>query len=175
VNEEAFKLTTDDTTDSKFQIEDRKRRLAQEIDNVTKDKRLNEAKVKYSELKERCFKLIDSNGNDYEIKIYNDIVIQEASFLSSNSAIRIHEKSDELNSIISTILWRTPDFLVSVFNNLQQKLVRMNDPTQARALTEAGQSAIDSQSWNRLSEINSGLINLLPKSVQAEITTKVGF
>lgn len=175
VNEEACKLSTDDVTDSKYQIEDRKRRLAQEIDNATKGKRVSEAKGEYLEVKERCFKLVSSNGNDYELKSYNDIVTQEDSFLSSNSAIRILEKSDELSAIISTILWRTPDFLTSVFNNIQQKSVRMNDQAQAKALIEAGQFAIDSQNWNRLREINSGLINLLPKSVQAEVTTKVGF
>ena len=51
----------------------------------------------------------------------------------------------------------------------------MNDQAQAKSLVDAGNFAIESQNWDRLSEINSGLLNLLPKGAEKEATTRIGF
>lgn len=175
VSENAESLTEDDVTDKRYQIEDKKRKLAQAIDNATKDKRVAAAKTEYFDQKERCLKLLNDNGNDYERKHFNDIVGMEQTFLSSSSPIKIQEKTEELHAISITILWRTPDFLVALFKDLAQKAPRMNDQTQAKSMTDAGKFAIESENWDRLSEINSALINLLPKATQREVTTKIGF
>ncbi len=175
VSENAETLTEDDVTDKRYQLEDKKRKLAQAIDNATKDKRVSAAKAEYSEQKERCLKLLNDNGNDYERKHFNDIVGMEKTFLSSSSPIKIQEKTEELHAISMTILWRTPGFLVAIFKDLAQKAPRMNDQTQAKSMIDAGKFAIESENWDRLSEINSALINLLPKAAKSEITTKIGF
>jgi molecular chaperone DnaK len=175
VSENAKSLTEDDVTDKRYQLEDKKRKLAQAIDKATKDKRVVAAKTEYFEQKERCLKLLDENGNDYERKHFNDIAAMEATFLSSTSPIKIQEKTEELHAITITILWRTPGFLVAMFKELSQKATRMNDQTQAKSLIDAGKFAIESENWDRLSEINSALINLLPKAAQREVTTKIGF
>ncbi|MCB0751502.1 MAG: hypothetical protein KDC52_08520, partial [Ignavibacteriae bacterium] len=96
-------------------------------------------------------------------------------FLSSTSPVKIQEKTDEMHDIAVNILWRTPSFLVAVFKNLVQKTPGMNDQIQAKSLIDAGKFAIESENWDRLSEINSALLNLLPKSTQKEVTTKIGF
>lgn len=175
VSENAETLTEDDVTDKRYQLEDKKRKLAQAIDNATKDKRVSAAKAEYSEQKERCLKLLNDNGNDYERKHFNDIIGMEQTFLSSSSPIKIQEKTEELHAISMTILWRTPGFLIAIFKDLAQKAPRMNDQTQAKSMIDAGKFAIESENWDRLSEINSALINLLPKAAQSEITTKIGF
>lgn len=110
VAEETEKLNDDDVTDDKYKLEDRKRKIAQEIDSATKHKRIQKVKEHYFETKQECLKLIDENGNDHERKTFNDIVSQEEAFMSTNSPIKIQEKSDELQSIIGQIKWRTPDF-----------------------------------------------------------------
>jgi len=175
VSENAETLTEDDVTDKRYQLEDKKRKLAQAIDNATKDKRVAAAKIEYSDQKERCLKLLNENGNDYERKHFNDIVGMEQIFLSSSSRIKIQEKTEELYAISMTILWRTPSFLIAIFKELSQKAPRMNDQIQAKSLIDAGKFAIESENWDRLSEINSALINLLPKAAQREVTTKIGF
>ena len=175
IAENAEMLTDDDVTDKRYQLEDKKRKIAQAIDNATKDKRISAAKSEYFEQKERCQKLLDENGNDYEQKHFNDIVAMEQTFLSSTSPVKIQEKTDEMHDIAVTILWRTPSFLIAVFKNLVQKTPGMNDQIQAKSLIDAGRFAIDSENWDRLSEINSALLNLLPKSAQKEVTTKIGF
>lgn len=173
--EDVTSLSDDDVTDRRYQLEDKKRKIAQSIDNATRDKRIASIKMNYFDVKNRCSELIDEGGNDHERKLYEDIVSQEGIFLSSTNPLRIQERTDELHSIIVNILWRTPAFLVSIFKDLISNQSRMNDQIQAKSLFDAGKFAIESENWDRLSEINSGLLNLLPKSAKTEITTKIGF
>jgi molecular chaperone DnaK len=176
VTTQASDLASDDVTDKRYQLEDKKRKIAQEIDNATKDKRVQVAKAEYFEVKERCFELLNEHGNDYERKIFKDIVSQESAFLASQSPMKIQELTDQLQAITMQVLWRTPQFLVLIFKDLvQNHRTQFNDQNQAKSLIEAGKFAIQSENWDRLREINQGLINLLPRSAQRTIGTKIGF
>jgi len=175
VEEETEGLTTDDETDNRYKLEDRKRKIAQEIDSATKNKRLQLAKAHYFETKEKCETIIDENGNDYERKVFNDIIAQEQTFLTTNSPIKIQEKSDELHSIIGQIRWRTPEFLRNSFEWLKSEQAKMNDQNAAKSLIDAGKFAIESQNWDRLKEINYGLLDQLPKTTREQLNTKIGF
>jgi len=176
VTTQASDLASDDVTDKRYQLEDKKRKIAQEIDNATKDKRVQVAKAEYFDVKERCFELLNEHGNDYERKIFKDIVSQESAFLASQSPMKIQEWTDQLQAITMQVLWRTPQFLVLIFKDLvQNHRTQFNDQNQAKSLIEAGKFAIQSENWDRLGEINQGLINLLPRSAQRTITTKIGF
>jgi molecular chaperone DnaK len=175
VSDETERLTIDDVTDKRYQLEDKKRKIAQEIDSATKSKRIQQVKEHYFETKAECEKMLDENGNDHERKTYNDIISQEAAFFATNSPLKIQEKSDELHSILAKIRWRTPDFLTGIFQWCKNNQTRMNDQTQAKSLIDAGNFATESKNWERLSEINSGLLNLLPRGAEKEATTKIGF
>lgn len=175
VSEETESLTSDDVTDKRYQLEDKKRKIAQEIDSATKNKRLQQVKAQYYETKDECLKMLDQNGNDHERKTFNDIVAQESAFFATNSPLKIQEKSDELYSIIAKIRWRTPVFLKDIFQWCKNNQTRMNDQAQAKSLIDAGNFALESQNWERLSEINSGLLNLLPRGAEKEATTRIGF
>lgn len=175
VSDETESLTSDDVTDKRYQLEDKKRKIAQEIDSATKNKRIQQVKAHYFEIKEECEIMLDENGNDHERKTFNDIVAQETVFFATNSPLKIQEKSDELYSILSRIRWRTPDFLKNIFQWCKNNQTRMNDQAQAKSLVDAGNFAVESQNWERLSEINSGLLNLLPKGAEKEATTRIGF
>lgn len=175
VSDETEGLTSDDVTDKRYQLEDKKRKIAQEIDSATKNKRIQQVKAHYFETKDECEKMLDENGNDHERKTFNDIVSQESAFFATNSPLKIQEKSDELHSIISRIRWRTPEFLVGIFKWCRDNQTRMNDQAQAKSLVDAGVFAIESRNWERLAEINIGLLNLLPRGAEKEATTRIGF
>ena len=57
VSEESENLTSDDVTDKRYQLEDQKRRIAQEIDSATKNKRIQQVKAHYFEIKKECEKM----------------------------------------------------------------------------------------------------------------------
>jgi molecular chaperone DnaK len=175
LSHETKSLTSDDVTDKRYQLEDKKRKIAQEIDSATKNKRIQQVKVHYFETKKECEKILNENGNDHERKTFNDIVAQESAFFATNSPLKIQEKSDELYSIISHIRWRTPAFLVGIFKWCRDNQTKMNDQAQAKSLVDAGVFAIESRNWERLAEINSGLLNLLPEGPEKKATTRIGF
>jgi molecular chaperone DnaK len=175
VAEETEGLTSDDVTDKRYQLDDKKRKIAQEIDTATKHKRIQKVREHYFETKAECLKLIDESGNDHERKTYNDIVAQEEAFMSTNSPIKIQEKSDELHSIIGQIRWRTPEFLKGIFNWLKNEQHKMRDQAEAKSHIDSGNFAIESQNWDRLREINFALLDQLPKGTKEQITTKIGF
>jgi molecular chaperone DnaK len=175
VAEETENLTSDDVTDKRYQLEDRKRKIAQEIDSATKHKRIQKVIERYLKTKAECSELLDESGNDHERKTYNDIVSQEEAFMSTNSPIKIQEKSDELQSIITQIRWRIPEFLTFIFNWLKDQQAKMNDQTQAKSLLDAGKFALESQNWDRLREVNFGLYDLLPKGAKEQMPNKIGF
>jgi molecular chaperone DnaK len=91
VSDETEGLTSDDVTDKRYQLEDKKRKIAQEIDSATKNKRIQQVKAHYFETKEECEKMLDENGNDHERKTFNDIVAQENAFFATNSPLKIQE------------------------------------------------------------------------------------
>lgn len=175
IEEETENLANDDVTDKRYQLEDKKRKIAQEIDAATKHKRLQKVKEHYQETKAECKRLLDESGNDHERKTFNDIISQEEAFFATNSPIKIQEKSDELHSIIHQINWRTPDFLTKVFNWLKAEQPKMNDQTQAKSLIDAGRFAVESQNWDRLKEVNYDLIDLLRKEDKPKFGPKIGF
>lgn len=175
ISDETESLTDDDVTDKRYQLEDKKRKIAQDIDSATKNKRLQKATDYYYETKEECEKLIEDSGNDHERKIFNDIVSQESAFMATKNSLKIQEKSDEFHSIIGQIRWRTPDFLKGIFGSLLNNQAKMNDQSQAKNLIDSGNFAIESKNWDRLRKINFGLLDLLPRSTKEDITTKIGF
>ena len=175
IAEETENLTSDDVTDKRYQLDDKKRKLAQEIDSATKNKRLQLAKEHYENTKADCLTFLQSTGNDHEWKAYNDIVSQEEIFMSTNSPLKIQEKSDELYGIIHQLRWRTPAYLIDIFNWLKGEQPRMNDQPQAKSLLDAGKFAIESENWNRLREIDYGLLDLLPRGSKEHAATKIGF
>ncbi|MCS6903801.1 MAG: Hsp70 family protein [Bacteroidia bacterium] len=177
IQEQSHKLSSDDITDNRYQLEDRKRKIAQEIDTVTKDKRITAAKAEYLEAKEKCQQIIQSIGNDFERKAFEEIIAREETFLSSKSPFKIKEATEEMHILMMQVLMRTPEFQINIFRNLvENQYVRMNDQQQASLLIEAGMRAIEEKNWNKLTEINQRLVSLLPRSMQDQVKKgKIGF
>lgn len=162
VQQQAQKLSADDTTDKKYQLEDKKQKLAQELENATKDKALAKAKAEYLETKTTCVGLVGELGNSYDQKALMDIINQEKVFLSSNVPSRILERKSELDSIIAQVLVRQPEFKIDIFKRLVNDRGRMNNPQQANILFVAGKTAIEQGDFDRLDSIIRQLIDLLP-------------
>ena len=175
VNDETTSLTNDDVTDKRYQLEDKKRKIAQEIDLATKNKRMQQVSEEYYKIKQDCFDMLNTIGNDHERKYYNDIVSQEPSFFATNSPIKIQEKSDEIDSLLTKMRWRSPEFLSIIFEWCKNDKAKMNDHSQAKLLIDAGNLSIESKNWERVAEINRALINLMPKGAVNEVNTKIGF
>jgi molecular chaperone DnaK len=87
----------------------------------------------------------------------------------------LQEKSDEIDSLLNKMRWRSPEFLSIIFEWCKNSQAKMNDNSQAKLLIDAGNLSIESKNWERVAEINRALINLMPKGAVNEVNTRIGF
>lgn len=174
LHDEANRLSASDVTDARYQMEAKKRRIAQDIDSATKGKRLATLKADYTKLRDECVQIVNQDGNDHERKRMNEIIAREDQVVNSISPIKIQEILDDLNRLKFTILWRNPQFLIGAFEWLTEQRQKFNDQRQVKSLLEAGQLAVNSQNYDRLSEIVRGLFNLLPQDEQEKARAIMG-
>ncbi|HEY9046710.1 MAG TPA: Hsp70 family protein [Ohtaekwangia sp.] len=175
VAQETESLTWDDVTDKRYQLEDKKRKIAQEIDNATRQRRLQKAKQEYLEVCSACKHIVTEQGNDVEKKVLQEIIAHEDIYLSGNSPYKILEKADELRALAHRIQWRSPEYLKELFNWLKHERLRIPDSANTRNLFESGAQALSNEDWIRLKEINVSLLNMMHKGRVEEIITKIGF
>ena len=163
----AGEISEDDVTDKKFQIEDQKRKLAQNVFELTSGKRRDQAKAVYAVTKSEIQTLVRESGNDRERHIVSEILAREQTFINSTSPEKIQAATQELDSIRWHILMRTPEFLRGMFNHLSEKRASMNDQIQATQLIENGKRAIQRDDIEALQQINARLWDLMPATDKA--------
>lgn len=165
--ETAAELAVDDVTDKRFQLEDQKRKLAQQMFVLTSGKRLNQVKAAYQETKSEVAELVRESGNDREKHVMTEILAREQTFINSTSPDKIQTVVDELGRLRYQILMRTPSFLKGVFAHLMNRRASMNDQIQASQLIENGKRAIDRDDIENLQQINGRLWDLMPETEKA--------
>lgn len=163
----ASELREDDVTDQKFQLEDRKRKLAQQMFELTSSKRLDAAKVAYAEAKSEVAELVQESGDDRERHLLAEIIAREPSFLSSTSPEKIQGISAELERVRWQILMRTPEFLRGMFAHLVERRASLNDQIQVSQLIETGKRAMEREDLEGLRQVNGRLWDLMPATEKA--------
>ena len=163
----AADLAEDDVTDKKFQLEDQKRKLAQQMFELTSSKRLKQVKAAYSEKRAEVAKLVQESGNDRERHVVSEIIAREQTFINSTSTEKIQQVTDELGRLEFGILMRTPDFLNAMFVHLVDRRASMNDQIQASQLIDSGKRAAARGDIEELRLINGRLWDLMPAREQA--------
>ena len=176
IQNNSYDLTKDDVTDKRYQLDDKKCKLAQEIDNATRDKHLQIARNEYLKQEQATLEIVNEYGNEDENEAVNNIISQKPVFFKSNSVARIRERTEDLRSLYFMILWHTPAFLRDIFADLSQgRFGEYDDLTKSEQLINAGKFSIQMENWDRLIEVNHGLFDLLPKIKQEEAKNKIGF
>ncbi len=155
-------LSSDDVTDDRFKLEDQKRRVAQELFELTSSKRLDAAKAAYVEAKQAISLLVEESGNDKERHQLRQSLAREQTFINSTNPERVEAATRELERIRWPILMRIPDFLAGMFEHLTERRAAMNDQVQAKQLFENGKRHIESGAWEDLRQVNGRLWELLP-------------
>lgn len=163
---EAVLLSIDDVTDNKYKLEDRKRRIAEELHQATSTKRIERLRAEYVEVRDGVSEIVKESGNDIEKRQLQEIISHEHVFINTNSAQRMDEHISKLRGLQFQILMRSPDFLTGWFRSLVTKRETFNDQVQAKNLIEAGKQHIEGEDFDRLLEVNRRLFSLLPEREQ---------
>lgn len=160
-------IQEDDSTDRRFQVEDQKRRLAQQVYELTSAKRIEKAREEYRQARTAVAELVRKSGNDSERHIVEEIIAREPTFLGSANPEKIGGITLTLENLRWRILSRTPEFLIGMFEHLNERRASMNDQMQAKQLFDNGRRAIQAEEWDGLRPILGRLLDLLPNDIQA--------
>jgi molecular chaperone DnaK len=160
---EVMLLALDDVTDNRYKLEDRKRKIAQELNQLTSGKRVERLRIEYQTARGEVAEIVNTSGNDLEQRQLNEVITQEHTFLNSTNPLKLQAAIDRLHRISFQILRRTPDFLVGWFQHLLSKRETLNDQLQAKNLIEAGKKHIAAEDYDKLGEVNGRLHSLLPE------------
>jgi len=163
---EATLLKIDDITDDRFKLEDKKRRLAQKIHQLTSGKKLEQAKIEYHEVKGEIMAMVNQLGDDRERHQLEEFLAREHAVVTSTSPEKVEAATSALNSLRFQILGRTPQFLVTMFEHLVERRTSMNDQVQAKSLIDTGRRYAASEDWDNLRTVNGRLWDLLPQPEQ---------
>ena len=157
------RMTLHDVTDEKIKLDNEKRRIAQELGQLTGGKLLQRLQTEYQTAKEEATDIVNESGNDLERRQLREVVTREHTFLHSTNPKKLEEAISDLSRVKFQILRRKPDFLIAVFQQLIEKQETFNDQPQARNLIAAGKRHIATEEWGKLDEVIFCLYRLLPE------------
>ncbi|MDA0835542.1 MAG: Hsp70 family protein [Planctomycetota bacterium] len=160
-------LRTDDVNkDAKHKLEAQKRKIAQELARLTSSSRVERLRDEYLTLKAEFTHIIKTSGNDSERRQLNELVEHEKTFI--NSIQGLEGAMVHIRSIEARILRRTPDFLLGAFQYVISKRESLNDQSLATNLIVAGYRHVEMEDYEKLGEVISRLISLLPEDQDTE-------
>jgi molecular chaperone DnaK len=163
LRDRALPLRADDVTDDRYKLEDQKRRLAQEVNQLTAGKRLEQLRKAYREAKVSVSETVNRDGNDLERRQLREALARGPVLLATTVPLKLEEAIDELQRIAWPILFRSPSYLTRWFNYLVERRTTLNDQVQAQGLIEAGRRHIAAGDYDKLAELNRRLHSLLPR------------
>lgn len=159
---ETYKIAPDDVTDSKYQIDDKKRKCAAQLDDLTKDKKLSEILADYFYAKKRCENLIEEYGNPMDKEKFKNIVVTEKSLMKMEHIPYIKETIHQLDKLYFDIEWKQPDFVIALFYHYQMREDYL-DKEKAERYKKAGEKALGRKNYEEIKVIINRLYELLPE------------
>ncbi|MEM7659276.1 MAG: Hsp70 family protein [Bacteroidota bacterium] len=171
VADRAKKLKADDVTDDKFQIEDLKRRVAQKVDELTRDKFIIRVKNEYFEVKRDMEHVMENyQPSEKDETDFEELIGKEKHTLATNSSLRIKEYIDQMLRLNWRIRWNSSKYIRNFFHSLCFGLYGMfSDMQKAEQLITQGREAIKEENDDRLRVIINQLCDLLPPSKKKQV------
>lgn len=154
----------DDTTDERYQMEERKRKLSQLLDEATRENKLVEVHERYFEMKHACEQIIASNNDPSRQQRLEKIVANEKSYLSARNTYVVETKTRELRELAWEIRRNQDMTWVMIFMNMQDEpLTTFSDQAKATALFEKGEKALERKNYQELQAICWQINSLMPE------------
>lgn len=145
------RLSDDDVTDEKYQLEERKRALARELDALTRDASLQQVVDDYIEDRDWCLETLQQDGDPGRMGRYRKIIQDENSYLGSGSIYLIKNKTQELRRLCWEVRKNDPATLIGNFYHFQGLPDHeYKEPGKARELLTQADKAIERQNYHEL-------------------------
>lgn len=157
------KLTDDDVTDVKYQLDDQKRKLALVIDAAGRDQRNIQLKERYFYLKEVSVYLLSApQANPSFKKRYTEITANEQEWLAVNSTAYLKRKIDELESLNWQIRRKDVEYVTQLYLYYAMKPIEeYKDPKRVKEIRKRGDEALERKNADEITGIVYQLYDLL--------------
>lgn len=151
--EESMGLKEEDLSDQKYQIEEKKRRLAQQIYGSENNPRLNLVKkyiIYYKKTMEYWCNTLEDMPPHYKTE-FADMSPREKTVFESNSFLQLDNFHKTQKKLYSNMVFYTPTLLVSEFHYyLAIDESEYTDPKAARKNIEIGEKALERQNYDEV-------------------------
>jgi len=168
---EARTIAVDDVTDRKYQLDDKKKFVAAQMDMLTRDKLKMSAKLDYFNTRNKAQDVLVSHGNDEEKTRFSNLLKQEKQILSGDTTPAIESLTTQIRKIINPIYFRTPAYLISIYH-YYASLDEYPDASEAASLKDKGDRSIANSNYEELRYIINKLHTLLPRKEQEKANIK---
>lgn len=108
-------LATDDVTDTKYQLDDQKRRLAQIIDATEKGDRMLELKEEYYDKKENYRYLLEKLGDKELLQRFESIKAEENTWINNCSTQYLRLKISEMDRLTWDVRKKDISYVTSIY------------------------------------------------------------
>jgi len=160
-------LPDDDVTDRRYQLDDRKKLIAGQLDAFTKDKRKMVAKMEYFNTRNNATSILDQYGTEDERTRFKNLLVNEKQTLAADSVPIIESLTTKIRAIVNPVYFRTPEYLISIYHYYADH-EGYPDPHAAAALKERGERALANSNYEELKVVINRLYALLPREEQAK-------
>ena len=167
------RLKEDDVTDTKFQLEDQKRKIARKVDEITRDKYLIRVKQEYFKVKREMEDVLEYyTPGEEDQKLFTKMMNEEKSTLSTNSTLKIQELINRVRRLSFRIKWNNSNFIRNFFMQLRNGWYgTFTSPAKAQDLIRQGDQAIEVGNDARLRQVINALLALLPPAARNQINS----
>jgi molecular chaperone DnaK len=175
--EDAMGLKEDDLSDLKYQIEEQKRKLAQQIYGSENNPRIVQVKANYfswrSTLQYWCEKYADM-PQQYRDE-HEQIKQKEAGAFASNSFFQVDSLQKAQIRLANKMIMYTPSLLVEFYHSYANMADHeYTDLNRARTVIAAGERALDRKNYEELRSILSQLFALTRDTVTIQKISGTG-
>ncbi len=160
-------LSEKDVRDTRYQLEERKRKLAQLLDAILGDQKAEGIKQEYFEQKHGTQTWIDDTENQSLKDRFERITRNEREFLASNTVSLIKSKIRELRELAWKLQQNDPIYLSHLYH-YYANLEDYPDEKKAKYYIEIGEKALARQNYDELKSSIYGLYALLPEEKRTE-------
>ncbi|WP_040282284.1 Hsp70 family protein [Psychroserpens damuponensis] len=154
-------INDDDISDAKFQLDDRKRKLIQHFDDLTRNKLIAQEIEEYNESKEALEYHLNKEENERFQEKYARIIKNEREVINSGNKYLIRSKIKELDELYDSVIQSSDENFITYFLNLKF-VSSFDNQRKADKLIKQGDEALDKQDYKSLRHIVYGLSALLP-------------
>lgn len=175
LQEEINTVDKNDSTDKRYQLEDKKRAVARDYYATIKDEKLNKLQKEYLDLKPEIEKLVAQYGDYAEQEYFKELVEEESIYLNSNNISKIEELLEEIQRFKYQMLWKKPDFIKLMFASLIKDKPDFKDESRANLLIGKGLKHFERENMEELADTTRELFSLLAREEQSKVQNKIGF